>query len=464
MKTGSLYFVLLLLIAFNARAQADNPSFSQNQVEADLAYLYDALKEAHYNLFAYAGEKEAEAAFRNARASLSKDSLSLLEATNLLQRFVATFRNGHTEIDFPAASYRDYAFSGGTLFPLELAFEEGKSLVRKNYSGNGAIPIGSEVVRINGAPISEILSGIYPQVSAERPYFRDARIEMYSFPRLYWQVYGPQDAFNVQIRTQGSDTTVTLPAVDLIEGYEMKRDEVLNASLKLEFIGPAAVLNPGNFGGDEMKYRQFVDSAFAAIARQGSKHLVIDLRNNPGGNDSFSDYLVSYLADQPFRWNARFSLKSSRLLKEHTRQHNDTTTAYSQSILHHKNGETYPFDFGLQSPKPEAQRYKGQVYVLVNRQTYSQAAVTAAQIQDYGFGTLVGEETGEYPTLYASQFQFTLPHTGIGVRVSKGYIVRVNGREEKEGVIPDLIIKDHLLDEKDEIMEGVLQKIDQDGY
>ncbi len=100
----------------------------------------------------------------------------------------------------------------------------------------------------------------------------------------------------------------------------------------------------------------------------------------------------------------------------------------------------------------------GKVYVLVNRQSHSQTTVTAAQIQDYGFATIVGEETGEYPSLYASIFQFKLPNTQIPVNVSKGKIVRVNGSTVEAGVIPDIYIKDHLLDEEDEILEGLLQK------
>ena len=85
--------------------------------------------------------------------------------------------------------------------------------------------------------------------------------------------------------------------------------------------------------------------------------------------------------------------------------------------------------------------------------------MTAAQIQDYQFGTIVGEETGEYPSLYASIFQYTLPKTNILVNVSKGYMVRVNGSEKEEGVIPDIFIKDHLLDEQDEILEGLVKEI-----
>jgi len=81
-------------------------------------------------------------------------------------------------------------------------------------------------------------------------------------------------------------------------------------------------------------------------------------------------------------------------------------------------------------------------------------------IQDYQFGIIVGEETGDLPTLHASQFQFSLPETGIIVKVPKGYIVRVNGSEKRSGVIPDIKIKDHLVDETDEILESLLKRIE----
>jgi C-terminal processing protease CtpA/Prc len=241
----------------------------------------------------------------------------------------------------------------------------------------------------------------------------------------------------------------------------MKRTEVLNAKMTLKFIDKSAYINPGNFSGDEQKYQKFIDSAFVEIKNSNRKNLIIDLRNNAGGYDSFSGYLVSYFADKPFKWNSKFTLKTSQFLKEHTRKHNDTTDAYFQNILTRKNGEIYNYEFDEYQPQSKQMRFNGEVYVLVNRQSHSQSAVTAAQLQDYNFGIIVGEETGDFPTLYASQFQYSLPNTGIVVKVSKGQIVRVNGSEKQEGVIPDIIIKDHLLDDEDEILNGILNKLNE---
>lgn len=456
----TIYFRLLHMVVFFLCfcAQAQE-TFTKTQILSDMAYLKNTLEEAHYNLYAYTPKKEFDHNYEEVKQSVRKDSFNLLEATSLLQRIISKANNGHTEIGFPGQSYGTYAYAGGTIFPLEIAFEDGKGWVRKNWSGNDSIKVGSEILAINGQSMEQILAKIYPQLSAERPYFKNAKIELYSLPRLYWQVYGQIDSFTVELVCEGKPTKFTLKAVDVIDGYEMKRNEVIDSKMQLKFIGESAYLSPGGFGGDEAKYQQFIDSCFTQIKAQKSKNLIIDLRNNPGGNDSFSDYLVSYFADRPFTWHSHFSLKTSAVLKEHTRKHFDTTKTYFKEILAHKNGTTYEPDLDYYQPQPKAKRFMGKVYVLVNRQSHSQSTVTAAQIQDYGFGTLVGEETGEYPTLYASQFQFRLPNTGITVNLSKGYSIRVNGSTKAEGVVPDIFIKDHLLDEQDEILNGLLAQL-----
>ncbi|MEM6261335.1 MAG: S41 family peptidase [Bacteroidota bacterium] len=440
-------------------AQPTDKFFAKQEVLADLSYLYESLQDAHYNAFAYTSEEEFLAAYQRVRASVVQDSMSHLEVINTFQQLIATIKNGHTEIDFPIASYMNYATSGGTLFPLEIAFEEGRPLVRKNFSAAKEIASGAEVLSINGMPIQEVLNRIYPHISAERLYFKQAKLELISFPRYYWQVFGQQDSFSVQIRQGGIIHTYTFPAVNLVTGYEYKRDEVLNAKMEVKFFESAAYLNPGNLSGDEPAFQAFIDSAFAVILESGKPNLIIDLRNNRGGDDTFSDYVVSFIADKPFKWISSLSIRSSKFLKAHIRANRDTTNEYNRLLLSKADGAVFPYEFEPYSPQPEQNRFQGKVYVLVNRQSHSQSAVMAAQVQDYGFGTIVGEETGDYPSLYASQFQYTLPKTGVVVKVSKGYMVRVNGSKKPEGVIPDLMVKDYLLDEQDEILDDLLKKL-----
>ncbi|NND88880.1 MAG: peptidase S41, partial [Flavobacteriaceae bacterium] len=421
--------------------------------------LYTSLVETHYNVYAYISEEEFNSNYRKIRNSIDQDSLSLLEATNILQQVISVVNNGHTEIDFPGASYASYAYDGGTLFPLEIAFENGQSLIRKNFSNDSEIGIGAEIVSINGVSMIDILDKIYLQISAERTYLKNAKIELYSFPRYYWQIFGPVDQFVVGIRAEGTVRYHEISSINALEEYEMKRSEVMNAEMKLDLFDKTAYLNPGDFSGDEHIYKRFIDSAFTCILDKNANHLIIDLRNNRGGNDAFSDHLVSYIANKPFKWTSKFTVKTSALLKDHTLNFNDTSQTYFKEIVEHRNGEIYEPALYFYQPQPEENRFKGTTYVLVNRQSHSQAAVTAAQIQDYGFGLIVGEETAESPSLFASQFQYELPNTKIAVKVAKGYITRVNGSTHPEGVIPDIQIDDHLLDEKDEILSILLERL-----
>ena len=128
--------------------------------------------------------------------------------------------------------------------------------------------------------------------------------------------------------------------------------------------------------------------------------------------------------------------------------------------MENKSGTIYPFQFDAYEPQPKEKRYSGKIYVLVNRQSHSQSTVTAAQFQDMKLATIVGEETGEFSSLLASQYGFFLPNSGIEVKLSKGYIIRLTGSKKAEGIIPDILIKDHLLDEDDEILDGLLKRLD----
>jgi len=458
-KKIRLILLFSLFAVGEALAQAPPTKYAKEDVISDLTYLHETLQNAHHSPFAYTSKATLDSAYAAIKSNLNTDSVSSLAATNAFQRLAAVLKNGHTGVFFPIPEYISYGSGGGTLFPLEVALEEDKVLIRRNHAKEADVPLGAELLSINGKAMGDILETIYPQISAERPYFKKAKVEYLSLPRLHWQMFGPQAEYEVKIKQDGQVKTLTLQPIRVFEDYEDVRTDVVNAQMNLRFLENAAYLNPGNFGGDLKSYKSFIDSAFVEIKAAKKKNLIIDLRSNSGGDDPFSDYLVSYIADKPFRWTNDFSLRSSAVLKAHTRT-GDTTTAYSKAILAHKNGEVFPYAFSEYEPQAKKKRFKGKVYVLVNRQSHSMSAVCAAQIQDYGWGTIVGEETGEYPSLYAAIFPFVLPKTGVTVSISKGYITRVNGSKKEEGVIPDLIIRDHLLDENDEILDGLLKRIE----
>ena len=457
-----IHRVLLLWILVPLFSLAQNSSnFAREAVLADLDYLYEALQQTHIDAFAYMSPKELEQAYQKTRATIIQDSLSGLEATELLQPFVAQLKNGHTAIPFPIPEYIAYASEGGSLFPLEVILHEGEYKVTANWSKESRIVPGTRLLAINGEPIAEIFKNLYRQLSGERLYYLQAKAEYFSLPRLYWQIYGPQDTFKVSVELSGQIQELELSSVAALDDFEYNRTDAVNAEMNLELTANAAILNPGSFKDDLNIYKAFIDSSFVEINKRNLPNLIIDLRGNGGGDDSFADYLTSYIADKPFKWCSEFKLRSSRQLKEALAPNRDTTSAYQNAIFSKAEGEVFDYDFPLYQPQPVSRRYQGKIYVLINRHSYSQAAVTAAQIQDYGWGTIVGEETAEYPSLYASVFNFSLPNTGIPVVVSKGLIVRVSGDRSERGVLPDIEIANNPFDSEDQQLKKLLQILKQ---
>lgn len=75
-------------------------------------------------------------------------------------------------------------------------------------------------------------------------------------------------------------------------------------------------------------------------------------------------------------------------------------------------GDVITFDLPLSEPATSP-RFEGRVYVLINRRSYSNAAAVAALVQDYGLGTILGEETSDLATTFGAMETFTLSAPGL---------------------------------------------------
>lgn len=154
--------------------------------------------------------------------------------------------------------------------------------------------------------------------------------------------------------------------------------------------------------------------------------------------------LLDYIASEPFRQFSRMDVKISEeyrkkmgeLPEEYRKQMRELLEGEIGSIITETGDYINPGSFcdpGL--------RFKGNVYLLTSRLTFSSATLFAATVKDFGFGTIVGEETGGLPTLYGDCIYITLPNSGLGCSVSCKYFVRPSGIDDGRGVLPDYEIK-----------------------
>lgn len=438
--------------------------------------MYETLKISHYNLFAENPEKVFDDAYDHIIEQL-QDSMSVLEISRLFQPFAALAQHGHCNTNLPfTPDYLAYMEKGGKVFPIETRIEDRNIWIKHLYTDLEGISQGDQILSINGRSNDQILDKIYAYYSGEDEYLKNTILDLISFPRSYWLVCEHTDSFQLTIQSpQGKIQNIHIAGLEAstFEEAYAEMEYPFDVSRELRFIEEVAYLRPGQFLNKEGsgntseintfnngEFLQFIDSAFLEIYHRQSSSLVLDLRGNPGGDNSFSDPMLAYFADQPFWFCSEFHVRTSPVTKKFWKENEDTDLdELRDKILSHEDGETFQVGFEPYQPRTDSLRFEGKVYALINRYSYSNTTATAAILKDYGFATLIGEATADVPSTFGATHQFSLPHTGLDVSYPKAWIIRPNGDKQSKGVQPDHWVEEIFNNETDEVLEWTLELI-----
>ncbi len=475
MRRGWLEALLvgLLTVAGGVSAQEANQAgdhaadkdrlYTPAQLRADFEHMVRGLHSAHVDLYAFTSKRALDQRHRQLYAQLNQP-LTLLQAKTQFELFAADVHMGHTRIDSPASDWRKFRAGGGKGFPLEIRIVEGRVYVGANLSGVDAIKPGDEITSIDGQSVQQWLKRTEQHVSAETSYMADSLME-YDFAIYLWIELGPVDGFDVVIKRDGSKPqSVRVPArtSTQMEASRAQQPPSLDLETPLRMAkmldDHVAYLRPGPFYNVEAKteaeswdvsaFQRFIDQSFESFLDARTDSVIIDLRGNPGGDNLFSDVMVSWFATRPFRFASQFKIRVSEesTAANADRIANDAEAAgpisrkFAEIYARSKVGDVVDFDIPLAYPR-EGRRFAGKVFVLVDGHSYSNAVSVAALVQDYQFGVVLGEATSDMATTYGAMEQFKLPYTGLSVGYPKARIVRPNGDLSAKGVTPDLPIR-----------------------
>ena len=469
-----------------ATEQANVELLPAKTVIEDLDALYEAMQAASVDLYAYRSKEDFDAYYAGLRSNVT-GPMTRLEAALLYQRFMAFARIGHI---------RSYAwlnevfaeFGNGAKFaPIFIRVEpDGRVFLTDHANSDASAPAGAQLIAVNGRPIARVLSEVRDLVSAEREYMANTVLEDF-FPALFWARKPDLDAINVTVLVNEKRVEVSVPLVTFGE-FQSMGSEAPVPSPKTDFNTreyrlideSIAYLRPGPFsalegeepvgGRNEAAMVRFIDASFEEMIEAGVSDLIIDLRNNSGGDNSFSDPMIAWFADKPFQFSSSFTLKASAPVKAlydkvagEDAEVGPVLARLASAERAQTNGAIYDFPFGEVQPR-DGRRFDGRVWVLVNRKSYSNATSVAAIIKDYGFGTIMGEETADVPTSFASIFPYTLPKTGMNVDFAKSYFIRPNGDETVRGVLPDVALpRQEIGSSEDTMLNAALEAIKASG-
>lgn len=467
---GRIFLATAFFLALAGAADAADTShgtdiertFTASKVRAEFDELHKRLEASHFDLYARRSKPDYDLMFQTMRASIHAP-MGLFEIQNRFQKFLAYGRIAHANIEFPMSAFAAYRRAGGKVMPLYIRVVDGIAYVTDNDSGLDAISLGDQIITIDGQSMAAALDRLTRHISADNQYMADTLLEPL-FPAMLWLESGSIDSFNLSVRNSAGEVhQIRVPARSRPEMQAAAGQQPKSVSLdwdkreaRISDTG-VAYLRPGPFYNNEEKatnsydvapFSAFLSTAFSSFLAAHCKALVIDLRDNPGGDNSFSDLMVSRFADKPYRFASEFWVKTSQAAIENNRKRielapqdkNTISTQLAAAYAKRKIGDIFSFDIPLAYPRKDG-RFDGKVFILINRHTYSNAVMVAALAQDYRFATIVGEETSDLGSTYGAMEQFALSRTGIVVNFPKAHIVRPDGNTEARGVVPDVAIE-----------------------
>jgi len=455
--------------------------YTAEQLQEDFTLLRTALEEAHAGLYFYTPKKEMDNLFDHLFAGLDHP-MTELEYYGYLAPLIAEINDGHTGMMF-SQDYNKYLQNQPILIPFKLLFIDGKSYLFRNYSEDEDLKLGGEVVSIDGHPMSEILEKMLAVQPSDGHNLTSKyrRLEnTKTFGRQFTQHYGATTSFHIVYLspTDGTKKEMQVKGLkqeDLMHIFSQRYPEVARdlPPIELEYREDVAILTIrtfsfGAYRTANINFPHFLKKTFRELSEKNIPYLIIDLRDNGGGEDLWGKLLFSYLMDKPYMYynflevnRTTFSFLAhtdtqdiEKMLQKMTKK-NDRGT---YDILVHTN---------LGEQKPLKPTFLGKVYVLINGRSFSGSGETTSLMHYHKKAIFVGEECGAgyYGNTSGLMPTLTLPHTKLRVRIPMiRYHMAVSGYDHPDrGILPDYpfarTIQDHL-NGKDTEMDFVLDLIE----
>ena len=412
-----------------------NREFSVRELQEDFLQLRKSLESDHCNLYEYTRKEKFDSLFDHQFACIDHP-MRYHEFFQILAPINNIIGCMHSNV-WMAGSYWDYGKNN--LFPLQVKFIAGYTVVSGYYNDTSQVPVGSIILEINSRPIDKIINDLTSSYSSDglNKQFQYAQVEK-RFPMAYARFYGFPEKYIITYALPGRKTSVTtelIPAdINRVRKIVFKNFDHPPPTLKITDKSDLAILKvPSFIFYDRVEYfTNFVDSAFKELKNENVKNLILDLRGNDGGDPFCSVPLFSNLEKEPVSYFAN----------EYGR--------YSE----------------FANPIPLAEnRFEGNLYTLIDKHCGSTNGHFCALLKYHRIGKLVGEEGGSTYKCNARSKEFTLDNTKMIVNIARAtFSAAVEGMDKTKGVEPDYYVEQiykDFLEGKDTAMDFTLNLISQ---
>lgn len=348
------------------------------------------------------------------------------EYTEILQRMAAQLHDGHTAV------YASKMNKEAT--PLRTKLIGGHvyvDAVESSFFKKAGVKRGMELISVNGQPVIAYGSEhVSPTISSSTPQWTD---------KMTYESYNLLAVpYPDSLRLVFADGKRKLPvsyAVGTLDFDLEQRTPTMSFKLLKKNVG---YLRITNFWKND--FRTSFDSILTSILK--TEALVIDIRNNGGGNSGNGDYVLRKLATAPFKsdsWS--------------TRQYMPAFISWGQKE------SVYKSEGNTLQPDTTAGAYNKPIVLLVDNGTFSAAEDFAAAFKSMKRGKMVGTPTGGST---GNPLQVELVPGRVYARICTKHDVAADGTEFVGiGLQPDVVVKETykswFRDKQDAVLTKALQ-------
>jgi len=458
-------FIICLLFAVGVRAQQSTVDtgqlYSVQELKEDFNYFRKRFENADPALYLYTPKPEFDS-YSDSLSSTIAQPLGAREFYNLLTLMNTKLMDGHVHI-FPKTEWINYQNQHGFFLPFHLTFLGQHLYIDMNNSTDRSISEGTELFSINGEKAADIINFMMSRQ------IRDGYNQTYPrwilntwFKEYYGFHFGYPSSFQIEYQTGvevKKQITVRAIRKDSIRFYQKKYypsrknpGEGEGLSLQFDPGTETAILTIKSFDNEMLKetihqeFRKAISGFFDQIRDKKSSHLILDLRDNQGGDVENGSLLISHLMNEPFV-----------LVSAYYKIGNKQSANMEERIV-----KTTGPKMGQQ--QPNAHPFRGKLLILVNGGSFSNSGIVSSTLDHYKRGEFIGEETGGNKNIICGDADsFTLPHTGISVEVpTLIYEMRDRQNNKGRGTIPQYEISrsiDDIITGKDPVLERAVALI-----
>jgi hypothetical protein len=423
---------IALLICNYANAQSSLTLAGQQE---DFRIFRTSMQEMHAGVNWFITPKRFKVLYDSVYASL-KDNDNPEQFYMKVRFCMAFLHHGHDGVEWtnrePGLNYRMSAMPATRRhLPFTMEYLGDKLYILNNCSNNRKITNGSKVVSINGKAIADITKQMLQYIFANgrNTTYKYKMLGFYfQFHYLYQMLYPNETTYRLGIIPYQSnkkiETTVNAELPQTIEDrYIQQTGKSINTWGKLlhyevldkkKGIGYCKfeTFSTSRFDNDSIKLAWELEKIFTAIKKDSIKSLVVDIRNNEGGDNTWQT-AISYFreieenksAGLPYFQSDSFTYIQYIIQNSENRQLIQAFKENPYALLDKTPGGRFKlkpeYTEGDTKAKPlMTNAFKGDVYLLQNGLTFSAGFAFAGMLRDKitksnGYIQVIGEDNGD---------------------------------------------------------------------